>query len=377
MTQRPNGRGPLPAKDVVNLGDLLPQEQCVKALKTPAVPEENLPDWAQCAPESAPNSATRLTIDEAQARRHLWMLNLDPRVTNIRAIGHKGMNPRKAINGVFSDDIHLAERWHRQGCGLYLQVNSGGTKKAQVTECNAVFLEYDDRPVLEQVGIWDDLGLPHPTFQVDTGGRSIHHCWTFKTPIEPARWEQLMARLHLLAVGCDTSCKGLPRMMRMAGAWYIDGNGTPIGKSEICGDCCDRYPAELFEDLLPPLHKPCKTRASLAVLSNERPAGARARSGNCTLSVRQIAEALDHIPRRVAGQGTYGTYLRILWGLKAAITEAGGDEELAIRLMEAHSPSEVSGWDVAQVARSGGEHIGPGTFFHHAKQYGWSRHAQR
>ena len=99
-------------------------------------------------------------------------------------------------------------------------------------------------------------------------------------------------------------------------------------------------------------------------------------NSRCDLSVRQIAEALDHIPRRVAGQGTYGTYLRILWGLKAAITEAGGDEELAIRLMEAHSPSEVSGWDVAQVARSGGKHIGPGTFFHHAKQYGWSRHAK-
>ena len=64
-----------------------------------------------------------------------------------------------------------------------------------------------------------------------------------------------MEWLHLLAVGCDTNCKGLPRMMRMAGAWYIDGNGTPIGRSEICGDCCDRYPAELFEDLLPELPK--------------------------------------------------------------------------------------------------------------------------
>ena len=373
MTQRPNGRGPLPAKDVVNLGDLLPQEQCVKALKPVAAPEENLPDWAQCAPESAPNSATRLTIDESQARRHLWLLNLDPRVTNIRAIGHKGMNPRKAINGVFSDDIHLAEKWHRQGCGLYLQVNRGGTKKAQVTECMALFLEYDDRPVLEQVGIWDDLGLPHPTFQVDTGGRSIHHYWTFKTPIEPARWEQLMARLHLLAVGCDTSCKGLPRMMRMAGAWYIDSNGKPVGKSRLIDVTGDRYPAELFEDLLPKLPEPTKAgpRPSSSSLLKKYPCN------RCDLSVRQIAEALDHIPRRVAGQGTYGTYLRILWGLKAAITEAGGDEDLAIRLMEAHSPSKVSGWDVAQVARSGGEHIGPGTFFHHAKQYGWSRHAKR
>ena len=54
MTQRPNGRGPLPAKDVVNLGDLLPQQQYVTALRTLAVAEKNLPEWAQCAPNRAP-----------------------------------------------------------------------------------------------------------------------------------------------------------------------------------------------------------------------------------------------------------------------------------------------------------------------------------
>ena len=40
MTQRPNGRGPLPAKDVVNLGDLLPQGQYVTALRTLAGAEK-------------------------------------------------------------------------------------------------------------------------------------------------------------------------------------------------------------------------------------------------------------------------------------------------------------------------------------------------
>ena len=54
MTQRPNGRGPLPAKDVVNLGDLLPQQQYVTALRTLAGAEKNLAEWAQRAPERAP-----------------------------------------------------------------------------------------------------------------------------------------------------------------------------------------------------------------------------------------------------------------------------------------------------------------------------------
>ena len=99
-------------------------------------------------------------------------------------------------------------------------------------------------------------------------------------------------------------------------------------------------------------------------------------SSRCDLSVRQIATALDHIPRRVGGTGTYAMYRDVLWGLKSALADAGADEALAIQLMEAHSPSTQCDWDVEQVARSGGEHIGPGTLFHYAKQYGWSRHAR-
>ena len=64
----------------------------------------------------------------------------------------------------------------------------------------------------------------------------------------------------------------------------------------------------------------------------------------------------------------------ILWGLMAACRDIGVDEEVAIELMEAHSPSRSCGWDVEQVARSGGEQIGAGTLFFHAKQYGWSRY---
>ena len=41
--------------------------------------------------------------------------------------------------------------------------------------------------------------------------------------------------------------------MRMAGAWYIDSNGKPVGKSRLIDVTGDRYPAELFEVLLPKL----------------------------------------------------------------------------------------------------------------------------
>ena len=60
----------------------------------------------------------------------------------------------------------------------------------------------------------------------------------------------------------------------------------------------------------------------------------------------------------------------------AACRNIGVDEEVAIQMMEAQSPSHSYGWEVDQVARSGGEQIGAGTLFHHAKQHGWSRHVR-
>ena len=369
MTHNQIGREPLPAKDVVNLGDPLPTEQCVTALKPLAVDQENPPAWTQSAPESAPNRTARLTIDDGAVNWHLQLLGLSTEA-NIRGIPHKGKKG-PAFNGK-AWALDRAEQWQAEGCGVYLQVNPGGTKASEITSGTALFFEHDDRPLLEQIDIWDSHGLPHPTFSVMTGGKSVHHYYVLERPIDVPRWVQLVDRLHLQAVGCDTSCKGANRLMRLAGAWYINSKGDAVTRSAIVDVTGDRYPAELFEEFLPELPKPTSPRArtSSTSLLTKRP------SSRCDLSVRQIATALDHIPRRVGGTGTYAMYRDVLWGLKAAIADAGADEALAIQLMEAHSPSTQCDWDVEQVARSGGEHIGPGTLFHYAKQYGWSRHAR-
>ena len=94
MTQRPNGRGPLPAKEMVKLGDLLPTEQYVAALKPIAVTEENLPDRARSAPESSLHSTTRLTINEQGESGHQKLLGLDPDVTKHQR--HRAQGDSKA-----------------------------------------------------------------------------------------------------------------------------------------------------------------------------------------------------------------------------------------------------------------------------------------
>ena len=101
----------------------------------------------------------------------------------------------------------------------------------------------------------------------------------------------------------------------------------------------------------------------------------------------EILAALQHVPRRVAGSGTYATYRNLLWGMIAALKAAnkaspepcGGDwaVEYAIGAMDTHSPSEECGWDVEQVARSGGEEIGAGTFWHLVREHGYRGSASK
>ena len=63
----------------------------------------------------------------------------------------------------------------------------------------------------------------------------------------------------------------------------------------------------------------------------------------------------------------------VVWGLKAAVIEAGYDVDVAEALLEEHSPSRSSGWNVRQILNSGGDAISAATFWWHAMQHGYRR----
>lgn len=309
-------------------------------------------------PGTARNHQTPLVLDAAQAHWHLDLLGRDERDTNIRMIPHKGLK-RSAINANFAWDLDKVAAHQSRGYGAYLQPNPGGTRASEITAGIALFIEHDDMPKQDQIMLWERLSLPRPTFQIDTGGKSIHQYFVLSRPIAIDRWTELMDRL-IAHTGSDRSCRGANRMMRMAGSWYIDCKGNATVRSQIINASGDHHDAELFDQLLP---EPTIRHRSR---NKQRPF-----IGSTPRNLRQITEALDHIPQRVGGNGTYGEYRNILWGLIAACSEAGYSQEVAIDLMEDHSPSDQCGWDVRQVAESGGEQFGAGTFWWHAQQHGW------
>ena len=146
--------------------------------------------------------------------------------------------------------------------------------------------------------------------------------------------------------------------MRLAGFYYVDATGKPTVKSEIINISGKEYSIEDIAQVLPepeieaPRYKKIITESDW--------------------TLQDVAAALDAIPTRVSGNNTYEEYRQLAWGLKALVKDIGYPESLAVDLMEAHSPSgKVSGWNIPQVMRSGGERTGAGTFIFIAQKHGW------
>ncbi|MGD1702509.1 DUF3987 domain-containing protein [Dapis sp. BLCC M229] len=132
-------------------------------------------------------------------------------------------------------------QWESLGYGVYIVVNGGGDADADVTTGKAIFYEHDDLPQEQQLVLWQNLGLPEPTIQVDTGGKSIHSYWVFEQPIAIKQWQELQADLLEYADG-DRSIKNPSRVMRVPGfkhqksgkvAEIVSSSGTKYSYQEL------------------------------------------------------------------------------------------------------------------------------------------------
>jgi len=302
-------------------------------------------------------------LDAAMAHQHLALLGKDEASSFLGAYKPNGSRKDlKPWTGPFSE-LETAQRKNQEGRGLYLGINNGsGLKDADIHECVAFWSEDDKRSKDEQLERWL-ARMPEPTHIVETG-KSLHIYLVLKQPIAPAMWKPIQSRLIDFVDG-DPAVKSLSRVLRLAGSWYVNKDNESTQLVTLRNVTGKRYDLEEIVSCLPEVEpKPQPAPSQKGVLG-----GANYPSG----TLRDIADALRCIPPRVPGTGTYPEYRNLLWGLISALAEAdaGYGPELAITLMEAHSPQ----WrDVRQVANSGGEQISAGTFWHLAKQHGWRRH---
>ncbi len=293
-----------------------------------------------------------MPVDLDSARQFLAALGKPRGTTRLRGFYAK-TDPRKATDhGAKGDPSKaLIESWVADGRGVYVVINNGGDKDADITECIALFCEWDDRPKDWQVTAWKELGLPEPTIQVDTGGKSIHNYWVLSGPVSPEIWKPIQTRL-LDYADADRQLKNPSRVMRLPGTPHPETGEL----AQLIHLSDARYSITEFAATMP------------VPVVDTRIEQARRFTDYEAQGLDEIQRALQAIPPRVPGGNTYPMYRNILWGLIAAVEEAGSSAATAMSMMASHSPQ----WHgIDQVAGSGGDDVAAGTFWYWANQHGY------
>lgn len=132
--------------------------------------------------------------------------------------------------------------------GTYVVVNGakGGHEDKDIKQCAAIFCEWDDRPVEDQLLHWETLGFFEPTFTVYSGDKSAQPYWVFDTPINVEQWRDLQ-RLLIEVMGADPSNKNPSRVFRLAGGWHIKPGREP-GRTEIVQESGQKYSYEQLKE---------------------------------------------------------------------------------------------------------------------------------
>lgn len=199
-------------------------------------------------------------IDKQQALRQLALLGFKPTEKIYFRFFYPASHPNKAVDGGRKCDQlnwQQIESYQSHGRGAYFVVNGGGHKNENVQVGRALFYEHDNLDKELQKELWRSLDLPEPTFQIDTGGKSIHSYWVFAKPIPISEWIELQKDL-LEYSDADRAIKNPARVMRLAGAWHIsfDTAGNQVyQQSVILSDSGKKYSYEDLRKAIPKQEK--------------------------------------------------------------------------------------------------------------------------
>lgn len=293
-------------------------------------------------------------IDWLQAQDHVLLSGIAPDEPLILALFPKerGTCIHVHTTGSLPDDARSAVEAamaHNPDLSLGYLVNPGGTKNDEIKFCRGLFYEDDGPATLEEkLAQWEVCGLPRPSLQTWTGGKSVHNYWFLREPCSTtaftAAQKLLFAHVerNLTGVKVDTSLSKPCQVLRLAG-------GTHPKTGELSKVMTTT--GELFElQQLMALVRPAESGQPSEVDDEDLPHAKRGLHYErmTALQKRQVVtEALRFCPEREApGSGTYEAARDVL---AAAVHEFGPD--LAVEMAKAAGWSQQH-WDIKKVAFS-------------------------
>jgi len=217
-----------------------------------------------------------------------------------------------------------------------------------------------------QIEAWRELELPEPTAIVPTGGKSAHNWWRLAEPMAPEAWRRVQSRL-IDFTGADTNNKNPSRLMRLPGAPYFDkATRKPTGTvATMLHTGPQSYRLEEIEACIsapePVLDLEDEAR-DLRELEEEQWADLPPRT------LEEVREALQRIPEILPDTKQRETFRKLAWGLLGAVREAGASDDMALALLQEHSPMVK---DAAQYLRTEPRQITAASFWAIAGQHGF------
>jgi uncharacterized membrane protein YgcG len=176
----------------------------------------------------SPIKPTALTIDQEQANKQLELLGYKLGDNVYMRFFVPDGDPRHGTPAAArkADKLNWeqVERYQNEGYGVYFVINGGGHTDKHVTEGRALFCEWDDCPIEEQILAWQELSLPEPSMQVSTR-KSVHTYW--RADLTKEQWLELQEDL-LVYTQSDQKLKNPSRVLRLAGCWHIKPGCEPI-----------------------------------------------------------------------------------------------------------------------------------------------------
>ncbi|PSB26414.1 DUF3987 domain-containing protein [Chlorogloea sp. CCALA 695] len=213
--------------------------------------------------------------DRALAEKQLAYLGYTSNQAFLRFFYHSSDDRKDKDKGrkLNTLDYRAIASYQQDERGTYIVVNGagGGHEDKDIKQCAAIFCEWDDRPVEDQLLHWEILGFFEPTFTVYSGDKSAQPYWVFDTPIAVEQWRELQLSL-IEIMGADPINKNPSRVFRLAGGWHVKPGREPR-RTEIVQESGIKYSYEQLSKRLQSLVKPpiqSTTRPSIPTPTKER-----------------------------------------------------------------------------------------------------------
>ncbi len=193
-----------------------------------------------------------MRIDRELVEKHLHYLGYQPGEAFLRFFYHSSDDRKKKDKGRKENgvDWETIENHQTDGRGVYIVVNGagGGHTDPDITQCCAIFCEWDDISLAKQFEKWRDIGFVEPTFTIFSGDKSMQPYWLFDEPIAPEQWRELQVLL-IQVMEADESNKNPSRVFRLAGAWHVKPDREPV-KTDFVEESGTRYSYSDLRDRL-------------------------------------------------------------------------------------------------------------------------------